>query len=419
MKPIFLVSGVLFSLFTLSACSLSPERDGWSKLTFNFSSDPSSYSQLSPSLVAQNNPGLYAVTAPTSMSDFQCVGVNVVGYGIPAANAHDRPEERLPKMFAGSSCAYPGITSTPLSSSQDASLDLIVPSGPQRIVQVVGVTDPALCAMTVPIGSVDIKTNNAVYELGRGVVDLYGDKSITIENTYKNLATQPERDARLVDCGGDQSNGGQRQLKLVAVYTGITMSSTTPTSSALASDPFAQIASFLTFPPPTMDGSDPAEGGFSPFSYGTYNTDGTFTTTPSKNNMNSMANYGGSVVDFFFDRDFEQGGNAIIASNYSKLIINAMGCGSTSSSGGSCSMGLSHVEMAVRGAGSWSTKVITSGTTPVPLNLTIPSAGYSFAYSGAPNGNLVHVSIRANTSAIGATQASYVEVASLKAYLGN
>ena len=82
--------------------------------------------------------------------------------------------------------------------SADASVTLEVPSGPSRLIQIVGIIDPTgvYCDSKQPIGEVDDQGSGAeIYEVGRRLIDLFSDVSVDIPNLYDPAAP------RRVNCG--------------------------------------------------------------------------------------------------------------------------------------------------------------------------------------------------------------------------
>lgn len=157
--------------------------------------------------------------APATLSEFECYGVNVVGLGINSSNAGNNPENPavvVPKLLAGQSCTYPGVTSAPIQPNEEVNLTLAVPVGAQRIIQVAGIDDPdgALCSTTGPLGQATVNSGGSgssvqrgIYELGRAVLDVFGPTSVSIDNTYATL-TVSQRESRRMDCGSNQQCGG-------------------------------------------------------------------------------------------------------------------------------------------------------------------------------------------------------------------
>ncbi|MGE0615243.1 MAG: hypothetical protein AB7P04_06355 [Bacteriovoracia bacterium] len=149
-----------------------------------------------------------ALAPPTTASGFNCLGVNVVGPGIFPPAGHHLPQGKtlddvLQSMMNGETCTYPGITTLPISLSATTTVDLQVPAGSNRIIQVGGIVDSTsgYCNRTVPLGEVDGEMD--VYELGRARIDLFSEQTVNITNTYNALsaAQQAEREMACDDSG--------------------------------------------------------------------------------------------------------------------------------------------------------------------------------------------------------------------------
>lgn len=142
---------------------------------------------------------------PALSSGFTCMAVNVVGNGIADTSKNgDESAQRLPGLYAGSSCSYAGVTTPPLSITDGQSATLTVPAGVGRIVTVLGLQDPdnLYCGTATPIGDQDhqgAETTKFV-ELGRAVVDLFSSTGVTVLNTYDSLTASQKRN-RLANCG--------------------------------------------------------------------------------------------------------------------------------------------------------------------------------------------------------------------------
>ncbi|MBC7692769.1 MAG: hypothetical protein H7222_13490 [Methylotenera sp.] len=134
-----------------------------------------------------------------------------MGEGI--ADIHGRTQDPLKwdaLLAEKSYCSYSGVMSSPVSAGQSADLEMQIPSGPKRLVQVIGISDPAneVCGQSGSIGSV--RSDQAVYyELGRAVADLFSDTTVQISNRYTSL-TASEKVTRKINC---------EQLSLVDLAT--------------------------------------------------------------------------------------------------------------------------------------------------------------------------------------------------------
>ncbi|MBC7692768.1 MAG: hypothetical protein H7222_13485 [Methylotenera sp.] len=204
------------SALVVSGCSLSPHEEGKSHLYFSIDATGHSDSQASVSHLGQNSPiftlmqvGLSSPQpVPSGYAD--CYAVNVVGSGISDSNGKGEDVYRLPAMLNGASCGYAGILSKPVLRGTSAEIDLQIPSGPKRLIQMVGIFDngTGICAR----GLGDQGSDNAgIFELGRATVDLFSDQSVEIQNQFPNpLAPNyaSALGARRINCHDGSGGGG-------------------------------------------------------------------------------------------------------------------------------------------------------------------------------------------------------------------
>lgn len=152
-----------------------------------------SYNGANP-FASMNGNGL-----PTSAYGFDCFVVNVVGRDIAPLDFEEHEQlVDFDSILAGGRCSYAGVVSEFVSPQVGGVIELIVPSGPQRVIQVLGVKSPGGC----PIGQFnfdflddDHNPNlQGIYELGRTVKDLFSQsEEVYVANNYD--PSQP-RDVR-------------------------------------------------------------------------------------------------------------------------------------------------------------------------------------------------------------------------------
>lgn len=191
----------------ITGCSLSGSN-GDAFVSVDLSSLERDRSHL---LLLNNGSPLVSLSAPpASATGFKCYAVNVTGPGIFDSSANPNPNHLVefdetvkdPNRF----CNYPGVQTPPilLDGSGGANVSLPVPPGGIRLIQVVGVNDPALCS-----GSLDQSSGGSLFEVGRAVLlDVFGDRSVGVPMdwpTGTSLSDQQERANRVVDCRGDCS----------------------------------------------------------------------------------------------------------------------------------------------------------------------------------------------------------------------
>ncbi|MBS1961629.1 MAG: hypothetical protein JST04_05405 [Bdellovibrionales bacterium] len=154
-------------------------------------------------------------TAPSAWNDpsFACYGVNVTGPGIADSAKYPSSNPDLSGLLAGTtSCAYRGVVSngfTFAANGGDTVIDLQVPPGTNRVIQLVGITNAAYCATNFL--EKDGVASPGAYELGRVRADLFGDATVSIPITY----TAANSISKRVDCG----NGSAATVSTAPVFS--------------------------------------------------------------------------------------------------------------------------------------------------------------------------------------------------------
>ncbi len=175
----------LMGIFLLEGCSLKKASEG-SRL---------SVSLPNPQRLAQGN-SLAAL--PAAWSGFACYGINVTGPGISDSSRSPKPISNFSSFLAGTtSCTYRGVASngvTFAAGQADIAIDLQVPSGPSRVIQLVGIMNSAYCSSNFMQS--DLGSYPEAYELGRATADIFTDASVSITIAYDSL------NAKRIDCGG-------------------------------------------------------------------------------------------------------------------------------------------------------------------------------------------------------------------------
>lgn len=145
---------------------------------------------------------LYSSSLPEVLDNFKCFAVNITGPGIQPSVSPDfvNAQTATPDQY----CTYPGATSKLISQvSGSLGAELKVPTGPSRIVQIVGVLtkdNPEECPTDLTLSEwllqkrADMLAGKsapamAFVELGKsGPVDLYRDQAVEVQNQYKGQA---------------------------------------------------------------------------------------------------------------------------------------------------------------------------------------------------------------------------------------
>ena len=209
-KSVCLCLSVVILSTSFYACSLEPKKNN-TDMTVDIGDiikTTQSSKQESPFNVFDYDIGTRAI--PTGgLANFLCYGVNVTGPGIPDTGNGPTEPALLPiihqKLITRQSyCAYRGVISPPFfPGSLNTTVNLQVPSGPARVVQVIGSYSADQCSTNFNGGG-GSGPGLDIYEIGRSVLDTFNDASINIQNEWPTGATaaeQADRLARVVDCG--------------------------------------------------------------------------------------------------------------------------------------------------------------------------------------------------------------------------
>lgn len=184
----------LASVF-LCACSLQPSDLARVNIAFSAQSRPAI------DWAAFLGPERRLLQAPLAPI-YACVGVNVVGPGVPALRSGDDIEARLQGLYQGSACTYQGVFQGFYSTtgSSSVSFDLNVPTGPDRIIQVGGADQ--LGGMCDAGG----EQEQDIFEWGRARLGIFGGATVSISEhpgtTYRNPAMK-------MNCGDNLGVPGQ------------------------------------------------------------------------------------------------------------------------------------------------------------------------------------------------------------------
>lgn len=118
--------------------------------------------------------------APTSVTAFDCIAVNVMGPSIGAWDSNSAT------VLAGTGRGYTGIVGGTVSVTSGGTITVRVPAGSTRVVQILGMTSNVGCPTGVTGG--DLESTDkfpGTYEVGRDTQSIYKDASIAIANNYK------------------------------------------------------------------------------------------------------------------------------------------------------------------------------------------------------------------------------------------
>ncbi|MEK7689890.1 MAG: IPT/TIG domain-containing protein, partial [Bdellovibrionota bacterium] len=119
---------------------------------------------------------------PANVDEFDCYVVNVTGEGIAPTSY----------STAGASCADLGVTSDLVPAATGGLIELEVPSGAGRTVQLIGVKSSAGCPAGTTLASLLLGPQAAsfrgLYEIGRSTQDIFSDSTVELSNSYQAAA---------------------------------------------------------------------------------------------------------------------------------------------------------------------------------------------------------------------------------------
>ncbi|MFL5815314.1 MAG: hypothetical protein ACJ763_17185 [Bdellovibrionia bacterium] len=145
-------------------------------------------------------------TDPASLSEFDCFAVNVNGPGI--------------NLDPNVSCTDPADAPAILGGfvpNGNASIDLVVPAGPDRTIKILGVKSLIGCPNfrdMLQDGAINFKNVGHFYEIGSTRQDIFSDASVTIKASYSSTSAKRAFD----QC--KRSNGTDDGTHLWGVYAG-------------------------------------------------------------------------------------------------------------------------------------------------------------------------------------------------------
>ena len=227
LKPSLTTVFALTASLVLFACSLSPSDRAKIRLEVEgVTRDP---------LGAIRDP-IEFMSAPASVSDMNCIMLNVMGKDIAPEKEISRDtaydfSSQFPKLLGGDACAsYAGALSPIVPLRNGQSVEVYAPVGIDRLVQVLGTkTNGYDCSKNETYVDLLRSQGSAatdalipdLYEIGRKKVQrLTGDLSLSISNQYQQSSPQ-----QVTHCGnsGDGSGGNTGSLSqkdLIAWFNG-------------------------------------------------------------------------------------------------------------------------------------------------------------------------------------------------------
>lgn len=200
----------LIALLVLSACSLRP----WSELS-RITVELRGSAPVEPlgwvrALAGAPDRALRDAFLP---QHYYCVGLNVMGQGIPAGSRFGSASPPLEQILAATtSCSYEGAFSgwqrVELGTTS-VELSVNVPTGPERVVQVAGTGE--VVSVDCPTVSTDPQGGLQVFELGRTRTSIFGETAVTV-------AAHPNPTTFRMNCAGSSGVSPDSVTNLVYWY---------------------------------------------------------------------------------------------------------------------------------------------------------------------------------------------------------
>ncbi|MBI4925198.1 MAG: hypothetical protein HY843_04665 [Bdellovibrio sp.] len=202
-------SFVLLSIvIPVLGCSLKSSFDpSMVNLIFKFQNQNSFNNSILQNLsLKQYSPFIDSIP-PASLSQFNCLAINIMGSGVFSGTYANNLDTYIQKQLQGQSCAYKGVTSSTFPVDADKNIALKIPAGKDRIIQVIGFSDPQgiYCKSSLPISEIVTPENNLIegYEIGKAIKDLFkNNEEVSIQNSYDSLPTTTDKRNRNIQCEG-------------------------------------------------------------------------------------------------------------------------------------------------------------------------------------------------------------------------
>jgi hypothetical protein len=132
--------------------------------------------------------GIAALSPPTSVANFQCLFVNVMGEGIG-------DWEKSQGVVAASTRGYIGAFSGLIVPSVGGKMSVAVPAGKSRIIQVIGVkVDGFTCPAAQTANDLySTSVYQEMYQIARVTTDVTADLSLEMTSTYDSATAVEAR----------------------------------------------------------------------------------------------------------------------------------------------------------------------------------------------------------------------------------
>ena len=165
--------------------------------------------------IASSSAQLHYATGPV-FDEFNCYAVNVMSDDIGKFFADDVID--MAKVRAGASCStYRGVMSNLVSATTGGTMEVFVPTGASRVIQVMGMKNITGLSCQDAMNTYCNNSSSSatcksafsyVYEVGRSTVDVFSDMDVAINKTYdpanpNNIGCSTEYSAYSFDYGAN------------------------------------------------------------------------------------------------------------------------------------------------------------------------------------------------------------------------
>ncbi len=188
---------VAYAVLALTTLSCSLERPDQARVRLEIPSRNEAANLLGKSLLGSQ---WRFLTDPASVDEMDCFVLNVTGPGIANSSLNHSGYNfavDFPKALAGDACStYGGAISSFVPVASGGNLEVTVPTGPQRLVQVLGARTTSLGCPSRTYFELEQQYGEEaledlipnLYEVGRQVKDVFGDVTLNLNNTYSASA---------------------------------------------------------------------------------------------------------------------------------------------------------------------------------------------------------------------------------------
>jgi hypothetical protein len=173
-------------LLVLSACNMV--EDGQPALQFEIPQIQKSQYEISAPLRSIKTTGNKPPHAPTDVSGFDCVLINVVGSGI------GEWDNNADRVGVGRNFSYFGTYSRLVSTSSSATITLKIKKGSSRYIQLIGVNSSIGCPSNATASDLNsFEKFPGMFIIGSVQKDIFSNQTIALKSTYSATDTADVR----------------------------------------------------------------------------------------------------------------------------------------------------------------------------------------------------------------------------------